>query len=129
VLEPAGKGQVRVRVFSLQSGRPDSLVGQRTFDARQTHSLKLYGLGGNDTFEVRGQPDFRFDISLYDGAGQDVVEWRMPAAKIKPAQFTFYDSGDGNVVRTPPSGLRIESYQPRAEEFDAAGWLLRHRLY
>ncbi|WBA44092.1 hypothetical protein [Hymenobacter canadensis] len=39
-----------------------------------------------------------------------------------------YDSGDGNEI-SRHDALRVRAYKPVATEFDAAGWLLRHRLY
>ncbi|WP_426491951.1 hypothetical protein [Hymenobacter sp. 102] len=126
VVEPAGPGLVRVQLFRLT---PEGavLVQQRQFSHRETRSIKLFGLGGNDGFELRGQPDARIEIGVYDGAGQDVVEATPAPTKRPPSRLTIYDSGDGNTLRT--GKLRLEKYQPRAEEFDGAGWLLRHRLF
>ncbi|TGE24460.1 hypothetical protein E5K00_04385 [Hymenobacter aquaticus] len=127
VLEPAGAGQLRVSQYSLHAGRPDSLVGQRTFSYQQTRSIKIFGLGGNDVFELRGLPDHRFAIGIYDGAGQDKVVLQNAAAD-KPANVMVYDSGDGNLI-TVAKPVKVEPYVPAATEFDAAGWLLRHRLF
>ncbi|WP_135392392.1 hypothetical protein [Hymenobacter metallicola] len=129
VLEPTGPGQLRVSVYSLAAGRPDSLTGRRTFDYRQTRSIKVFGLGGNDSFELRGLPDHRFEVGIYDGAGQDVVELMSPTSVAgKAANVMVYDSGDGNTIKVAKP-VKVESYVPAATEFDAAGWLLRHRLF
>ncbi|MCB2410018.1 hypothetical protein [Hymenobacter lucidus] len=129
VIEPTGPGLVRVSQYGLHAGRPDSLVGQRTFDYRQTRSIKVFGLGGNDVFELRGLPDHRFSIGIYDGAGQDVVTLKTEGSAAKAAtSVTVYDSGDGNTI-TVAKPVKVESYVPAATEFDAAGWLLRHRLF
>jgi hypothetical protein len=129
ILEPAGPGLVRVSELSVHAGRADSLVGQRTFDYRQTRSIKVFGLGGNDVFELRGIPDHRFQIGIYDGAGQDIVKLNStPADAEKPANVLVHDSGDGNTI-TVAKPVKVEAYVPQATEFDAAGWLLRHRLF
>lgn len=127
VVEPAGRWQVRVSIYSRRKNQPDSLLHSRTFSARETRSLKLFGLGGNDVFELRGLPDFRLHLSIYDGAGQDSVTLKNVPASAGPNGVIVYDSGDGNTLQVPRKMIR--AYQPRAEEFDAAGWLLRHRLY
>ena len=126
VLEPAGPGRLRVRVYAR--GGTGRLVGQRTFDARQTRSVKLFGLGGNDVFELRGLPDPRLAVGLYDGAGQDTIRQTNPAAPAPSNRVTVYDSGDGNSI-TVGKSIEVKPYQPAAQEFDGAGWLLRHRLY
>ncbi|TGE14381.1 hypothetical protein [Hymenobacter elongatus] len=129
IIEPTGPGMVRVSHFSLHAGRPDSLVGQRTFDYRQTRSIKVFGLGGNDVFELRGLPDHRLTVGIYDGAGQDIVELKSVAGQAdRPTNVVVYDSGDGNTISVAKP-VKVESYVPAATEFDAAGWLLRHRLF
>lgn len=129
VLEPADTGQLRVQVLRLHAGRPDSLINQRTFLVGQTRSIKLFGLGGNDVFELRGLPDHRFAVGIYDGAGQDVVALKMPAgASNQPTNVLVYDSGDGNTLKVAKP-IKTQAYVPAATEFDAAGWLLRHRLF
>ncbi|TYZ06357.1 hypothetical protein FY528_18470 [Hymenobacter lutimineralis] len=126
VLEAAGPAQLRLSVYQRNTTRADSLIGQRTFLARDTRSVKLFGLGGNDQFNLVNLPETRIAISIYDGAGQDgvLVVGKLPA---RP-NVTVYNCGDGNII-TLPKSIKVEAYQPKAEEFDAAGWLLRHRLY
>ncbi|RSK45227.1 hypothetical protein [Hymenobacter rigui] len=126
VLEPTPNGGVRVQVFHLTS-QGATLLRQRTFARGETRSIKLFGLGGNDEFELRGEPDAHLEIGVYDGAGQDLVEATPVPTKRLRSRITVYDSGDGNTLRI--GKINLEKYQPRAEEFDAAGWLLRHRLY
>jgi hypothetical protein len=125
VVEKPAPQQVRVSVYRRFMATPDSLIGQRTFHTRETHTLKLFGLGGNDMFELRAFPAPGLALRIYDGAGQDVVQ-AVPGDDHTRA--TVFNSGDGNVVAVPPT-VKVKAYRPQAEEFDAAGWLLRHRLY
>ncbi|MFD2787272.1 hypothetical protein [Hymenobacter rubripertinctus] len=126
VVEPAGPAAVRVQLYRL-APTGATLLHQRTFTTAETRSIKLFGLGGNDSFEIRGEPTAKIELGIYDGAGEDLIE-ATPAPGQRPAsRLTVYDSGDGNTLRV--GKFKTEAYQPRAEEFDAAGWLLRHRLY
>jgi hypothetical protein len=125
VVEKPAPQQLRVSVYRRFTATPDSLIGQRTFHTRETHTLKLFGLGGNDMFELRAFPAPGLALRIYDGAGQDVVQ-AVPSDDHTRA--TVFNSGDGNVVAVPPT-VKVKAYRPQAEEFDAAGWLLRHRLY
>ncbi|MET4104888.1 hypothetical protein [Hymenobacter sp. UYP22] len=126
VVEPTDNGQVRVQLFRL-SPQGATLQQQRTFNPAETRSIKLFGLGGNDAFELRGELNPRLEIGVYDGAGQDLIEAAPVPLKRVRSRVTVYDSGDGNTLRI--GKLTLDKYQPRAEEFDAAGWLLRHRLF
>ncbi len=125
VVEAVGTDKVRVQLFRLLP-QGDQLISQRTFEARQTRIIRIFGLGGNDAFEVRGALSSQFTISLYDGAGQDLFTATLPAGA--SPHVTIFDSGDGNILRVADP-IKVEKYQPQAQEFDAAGWLLRHRLF
>ncbi|UYZ64154.1 hypothetical protein [Hymenobacter weizhouensis] len=126
VVEAVAPNQVRVQVFRRVAEGPAQLLHQRTYDARFTRRLRLFGLGGNDLFELRGDPDRHLEIGIYDGAGQDVIQADNLPDRLR-GRVTIYDSGDGNTLRL--RNIRAVKYQPPAHEFDGAGWLLRHRLY
>lgn len=125
VVDVPAPQQVRVSVYQRHTTRPDSLIGRRTFRAGETVTLKLFGLGGNDVLELRTLPAPGISLSFYDGAGQDVV---LGSAPPTATRTTVLDSGDGNTLTLPPA-VKVKKYRPQADEFDAAGWLLRHRLY
>ncbi|MCC2544920.1 hypothetical protein LJY25_00565 [Hymenobacter sp. BT175] len=127
VLEPTGE-KLRISVYALRPTRPDSLLGQRTFVAGSTESIRLFGLGGNDVFEIRSLPSPRFTVGIYDGSGQDIIREALSTNSEQSTALTVFDSGDGNVLNVSKA-TRVQSYVPAANEFDAAGWLLRHRLF
>jgi hypothetical protein len=129
VVETLEPGKVRISVLARRVALEDSLLNQRIFLAHETKTIKLFGLGGNDIFTFKGTPDPQFEISVYDGAGQDLFLTEK-APQTTDTNVTIYDSGDGNTSYLPTdSKIKVETYQPLANEFDAAGWLLRHRLY
>ncbi|WP_019946644.1 hypothetical protein [Hymenobacter aerophilus] len=126
VVEAAGPDAVRVQLLR-HSPKGDTLLHQRTFVAAETRSIKLFGLGGNDAFELRGQPTGRIRLDIYDGAGQDLIEATPAPTRRSGSRLTIFDSGDGNTIRV--GKFKTKAYQPQAREFDGPGWLLRHRLY
>lgn len=125
VLEAVALRKVRVQVYRLTPQGAD-LLRERTFSSPETRSIKLFGLGGNDAFELRGNLDPHFKIGIYDGAGQDLLE-ATPTPTHSRNRLTIYDSGDGNTLRVGKTN--VTGYRPQADEFTGAGWLLRHRLY
>ncbi|SMB99935.1 conserved hypothetical protein [Hymenobacter roseosalivarius DSM 11622] len=130
LIEAVAPGEVRISLLARRVAMADSLLNQRTFKAGETRTIKLFGLGGNDVFEFSGLPDPDFAISIYDGAGQDLLITEKAPQPDSDTDVTIYDSGDGNLLQLPAdSKIKVEAYLPLANEFDAAGWLLRHRLY
>ncbi|MDF7811439.1 hypothetical protein [Hymenobacter sp. YC55] len=127
VVEVPRPQQVQVSVYQIGYACPDSLVGRRTFQVGETSTLKLYGLGGSDIFEFKALPATGITVGIYDGAGQDAVRASVNTAPTR-TRITIFDSGDGNNLLVPRA-VKVERHLPAATEFDAAGWLLRHRLY
>ncbi|MBO0361071.1 hypothetical protein J0X19_24140 [Hymenobacter sp. BT186] len=127
VVEAPTPQQLRISVYQRGCACLDSLIGQRVFKTGETSTVKLFGLGGNDVFELRALPTSGITLSIYDGAGQDVITAPLEKAPSR-TRITVFDSGDGNSIRVPRP-VEVEKYVPAATEFDGAGWLLRHRLF
>ncbi|OGX87156.1 hypothetical protein BEN47_11815 [Hymenobacter lapidarius] len=64
----------------------------------------------------------------YDQQCQELLNALNPVLTWDPAANTLVLSIDGNEVPRHDA-VKTALYQPRAHEFDAAGWLLRHRLF
>ncbi len=107
-----------------KKGKEDSLIASRTFLPSETKTLKIYGLGDDDKFEILGEGNPIKQVVLYDGEGQDEVKFKAKKKKL----IKVMDSGDGNEIPKTKK-IKVLKYSPKAEEFNGEGWLLRHRLH
>ena len=75
-----------VNVFSTglkQPGAGDSLRFRRTYFTCETHSISLYGLGGNDVFELETTgPGRPMALVIYGGPGHDRLYLRGSSRRI-----------------------------------------------
>lgn len=69
VVTGVGPGRLHLQVWAQRPTRPDSLLGEHYYDVRHTRRLRVYGLGGNDQFELRGALAPGFAVWLDGGAG------------------------------------------------------------
>ncbi|MBK0402843.1 hypothetical protein I5M27_07580 [Adhaeribacter sp. BT258] len=106
-----------------KKGKPDTLLYSRTYYPNETKSLKIYGLGEEDTFEFLGEGNPLRKLEIYDGEDEDEIIYKSKKNK----RIDILDSGDGNKI-SETKKLKVKLYQPKANEFDGKGWLLRHRL-
>jgi hypothetical protein len=106
-----------------KKGNPDSLIASRIFYPSETKELKVYGLGNEDVFEIKGEGNPIRNVIIYDGADEDEV--KVDAGKKR--QIKIMDSCDGNKIPETRK-IIVQKYQPKASEFNGEGWLLRHRL-
>ena len=106
-----------------KKGQPDSLIASRTFFPSETKTVKVYGLGDDDVFEILGDGSPLRKVFIYDGEGEDKVIYKSKRRR----KIQIMDSGDGNKLPEVKK-LKVKKYQPKANEFNGEGWLLRHRL-
>ncbi|NML64467.1 hypothetical protein HHL22_04545 [Hymenobacter sp. RP-2-7] len=94
-LRALGPGRLQLRVWARRPPRPDSLLGEQAYAVRRTTRLSIYGLGGNDVFELRGRLAPGFGVHLYGGAGRNQF-WQQPATQ---------PTGPGLTVHATPADL------------------------
>jgi hypothetical protein len=126
VLSEAGAGRLRVQMLARRPGRPDSLITDRVYDRQATRQLAVYGLGGNDIFELRSAINPGFLVSVYDGAGHDQV-LRPAAPRADLSAFTWYSRPDGDASRHQ-AGLTIEPDPHPELTTNSHAWLKRYNL-
>ncbi|WP_207430508.1 hypothetical protein [Sabulibacter ruber] len=102
------------------------LVRQKVFNPAETRSIAFYGLGADDTFRLQGKGRNRIKLSYYGGQGTDQLE-TDPAAQLTGKKLLVLDEEDGNSYPKHKQ-IKVKKHKPAAQEFDGAGWLLRHRL-
>ncbi|MVN78262.1 BamA/TamA family outer membrane protein [Hymenobacter sp. HMF4947] len=69
---PQGQVQVTIAKLKKEGGGRGDVLYQRTFDPADTHELRLYGLGGEDSFAVTGAARSPIRVRLVGGADADV---------------------------------------------------------
>ena len=123
ILSEAG-GSLRVQLLARRSGQPDSLVADRTFNRKITPQLDLFGLGGDDVFELRGALPEGIAVSIYDGAGRNQVI-TVPGAT--PGNVIWY-TGPGERLTLRPAGVQVETDPHPELTANGRAWLHRYNL-
>jgi hypothetical protein len=123
VLQATGPDRVLVQVFSVADSTRPRLLGQQTFDVRHTRRVDLFGLGGDDVFELRGPLRPGFAIGLHGGNGHDDVRAHNTAGS---SGLTWYTSSNPNPDK--PQDVRVKLDPDKAMNYNAASWLRRYRL-
>ena len=102
-------------------------VGNIRMDTERLEQLDVNALGGADKLELtaplaKDGPQVEF----FDGPGQDVAA-RKDGIET-PRWLRLRASGDNNSFDALPEWCRKPDPDTRARDYDAAGFLLRHRL-
>jgi hypothetical protein len=119
VLTAAGPGSVRLQVWALRAARPDSLLGEQRYLVRHTRRLSIYGLGGNDQFELRGPLAPGFAVWLDGGGGINQFTQPAPAQQLGVGLTVF--AGAHDQLRLSPA----VQVRPASLFTDAIAWISR----
>lgn len=117
VVQAEGPGRLRLQVWAQRPARPDSLLGEQRYTLRHTRRLRVYGLGGNDRFEVRGRLAPGFAVWLDGGAGANAFGGVGPS--LPASGLTVYASPTDHVRLGPGVPQRA----PLAAGATAASWV------
>ena len=128
IISGAGPGRLRVQVLTHRPAKADSLLAERIYDRKDTRQLNLYGLAGDDIFELRTPLSSGFLVNIYGGAGHNYVV-RPQNRPVDMADFTWFRTPNiADDARQNSAGLPIE-IDPHPElTANAMGWLHRYNL-
>ena len=120
VLSDAGDGRLRVRVLSRGADGPETLLGEQTYDRKITRQLEIFGLGGDDIFEMEGAIKPGFDLHLHGGAGANQLKVSTEVDKLT----WFVSPGAGPV----PAFVNTRPAPEPDRASTAEAWLSQYNL-
>ncbi len=127
IVRGAGPGRLRVQLLARRPTRPDSLLSERIYDRADTRQLNLYGLAGDDVFEIIPPLNPGFRVSIYGGAGHDQVLCPANAAN-DSADFTWFLSPNNDARQPKEPSIDIKPDPHPELTATATGWLKRYNL-
>ncbi len=90
-IERQDDGDTKIQVFKLsKEGEKGRKLYDRTFKHNETKELRLYGLGGNDAFVIKGN-NGGIRVRVIGGDGNDSIGVEGPHAARK---IVYYDNAD-----------------------------------
>ncbi|WP_148041260.1 hypothetical protein [Rufibacter immobilis] len=118
VVQRLSQGRTVVEVFRMGEGNVNkSKVYSRTFFASETEKIHLYGLGGNDIFDVKGTAAKGSYVHLYGGEGTDEVTdvsslegWRKKSVVLDDAAGVKVKTGPITEVKLSDSRKDVPSF-------------------
>ncbi|MCX2484252.1 BamA/TamA family outer membrane protein [Pedobacter sp. MR2016-24] len=102
-IEHKKNGNIELTIHNIKkNGETGRKLYHRTFDAKLTKEIRLYGLAGDDVFEVKGVSRSPIRVRLIGGEGKDKFAVD-PDLKAKGKTFIYDRLDEGNEV--PDAGL------------------------
>ena len=92
-------------------------IYQRTFNRSETDEIRLYGLGGNDRFEIEGEVDKGIKIRVIGGEDEDVI---LDQSQVSGwgKKTLVYDTRQGNTLQLGPEAKNLTSNRLGVNAYD-----------
>lgn len=110
---------------ATKEGQVSDELYRRTFFVDETEEVRLYGLGGNDRFDITGEVNEGIRITAVGGPGNDVFTDRSRVKGIKKSG-RFYDTVSSTLVESDGESRILLSENPLVNEYDS--WAYKHDL-
>ncbi|MDQ2772018.1 MAG: hypothetical protein M3Y54_16140 [Bacteroidota bacterium] len=124
VLSPGGSGGLRVQMLARRPGRPDSLLLDRLFEPGLAASVQVFGLAGDDVFELRGNLPKTPVLELYPGHGRNQL--LIASGTSAPSLTWYYDPA--SPTPRPAAGINCQPALRPVLTGSARGWLSQYNL-
>lgn len=126
VVKVLNNKEVQVQVYKTQKDEQvKDLLYDRTFNAKQTKNINLYGLDGKDHFVPEGDANPEINISIWGGEGEDTYS---AESKKQSSRIFITDSTYGNNYKSGDRAKVKHNDNLRAKDFNGAGFLLHFYL-
>lgn len=110
---------------TTKEGQVSDIMYRRTFYDDETDEVRLYGLGGNDQFEISGEVNEGILITAVGGPGDDVFVDRSRVKGVGK-KGRFYDMVSSTKAESNGETRIRLSHNPLVNEYDS--WAYKHDL-
>lgn len=118
VVERLPGGDVDVRVYKMnRKGEREKMLYERTFRKNETREIRLFGLDGEDVFEISGSAGSSIRIRVIGGTGEDLLLDQSTVSG--PGRKTwFYDQPGQGQYRSAGEVRDLRSPDPAVNKYD-----------
>ncbi|MEO6490633.1 MAG: ShlB/FhaC/HecB family hemolysin secretion/activation protein, partial [Ferruginibacter sp.] len=111
--------ETQVNIFKItDKGRQEKPFYSRTFYKKETFEVRLYGIGGNDEYEVSGKTNDGMSVRLIGGKDKDKYT-DLSHVKGSGHKTEIYDDASNEFTTTKETSLHL-SRDPAIHEFKYA---------
>ncbi len=124
LIERLNPSETLVRVYKRKKdGEIEQVIYERTFKSSETKEIRIYGLGGEDVFEIKGEAKKGIKVRIIGGDGEDKI---LDTSKVNgiSKQSVVYDSKETSLVTSGETKSRLSRkdgvnfYNRTAFEYD-----------
>jgi hypothetical protein len=109
------KGGTKVKTYSYVGGKKSEVLSDRTYYHKDTRELWIYGLDGNDVFEVNGEDTDLIYVRIIGGQNEDVYNInsgrRVKVYDYNSKPSKVLEKGDSKIILTDLYDINTYDYR------------------
>ena len=122
IVERLTNGDVHVQVFKIsKKGARDEKLYDRVFRKNETKEIRLFGLKGEDVFEISGSSDTSIRIRVIGGEGKDLLLDNSSVKSLSKKTF-FYDRHGQGEFRSAGEVRDLRAMDPAVNAYNRAAF-------
>ncbi|TXK36811.1 hypothetical protein FVR03_16815 [Pontibacter qinzhouensis] len=124
IVERLNDEETKLTVFKIKKeGDIRDTLFTRTFFTNETKEIRLYGQGGQDRFEVKGNVNKGIIVRIIGGRGEDIISDESSVSGFKK-HTVVYDTKDGNNFQFGPETKDKTAIVSEVNSYDRANFEL-----
>jgi hypothetical protein len=109
-------GNVNLKIFNEKKNKKgNKLYYERTFYPKETKELRIYGLGGDDIFDIKGDGKSKIVIRVLGNSGDDLFKDEAKSSKTKTL---IYDKGKGTKLEVGKGSKVVNHWNKKIYDYD-----------
>lgn len=122
IVEYNKDGTVQVRIFDTKKNKKgETLLYNRTFHPKETKKIRLWALGNDDFFDIRGEKG-KIKVSVFGGPGEDVF------IDNASAKTRLYDKGKSSSYQVNGNAKVVNHWNKKLYEYDRKRFGYNHSI-
>lgn len=122
-VERLSSGDAHVKIYKItKEGEQGKLLYDRLFKRNETKEIRLYGLNGDDQFNITGQSKEAILIRVIGGDGKDIVSDKSSVKNIAKKTL-FYDVIDQGEITDTKEVKDLRSKDPEVNAYNRMAFM------
>lgn len=119
IIERLNNESTKVSVYKIsKKDNREKLLYQRTFDRTTTDEIKLYGFGGEDEFEIKGEVKKAITLRIIGGEDDDLIDDQSSIGGLRNRNI-IYDNITGTTLNAGNSTKsKLSDNDPNINDYD-----------
>ncbi|MEM7548305.1 MAG: hypothetical protein AAF363_01425 [Bacteroidota bacterium] len=120
LVERVNDGETKVEVYRMGKNENDikRKVFERTFNTDETKEVRLYGLGDNDVFKIKGDVSKGIKVRVIGGSGEDIIEDGSSVSGLSKATVIYDNKTGTTITNSGEAKIKISDKDEQVNEYD-----------